>query len=500
MSLLMLLLSLCTLCIMNMEQVNFGTSLKNIPIPSKQDYLFELIHSVGVFVANLRWRVFFFLNPVEQSKIEKYGFKSTKPAPNVKELKQFEDSLYDLVNVKFKQSPSNTLQNTLKQNITDMINEERVYVPADKTHNFYKIAKDAYNNLVAKNVEKDYKKCSENIIKNINRDDKIIAESLELDDRVYAFCQRDAFVNIKDHKPNYRNNTKCRLLNSAKSDIGKISKQIISRVVKSVRAVKKFNQWKNSFEVIDWFNKLERKNRLSFIEFDIIEFYPSISEDVLKKSLEWAKTIVDISEEEINIILQTKIAPLFFNNQCWIKKGSKAFDVSMGSWDGAEVSDIVGLYLLSQLQDVGFDLGLYRDDGLGVTSLTPRLAEKEKQKVCKIFQENGFDIKVNVNVKNVNFLDINLDLSTFTYRPYMKDNETPIYVHSNSNHPQGVLQNIPKSVNLRLSKISSNKNVFDSAKGPYQEALNKSGYDFTLEYDPPVAVNENKKKKIEAGK
>ena len=138
-----------------MEQVNFGTSLKNIPIPSKQDYLFELIHSVGVFVANLRWRVFFFLNPVESSKTEKYGLKSTKPAPSVKELKQFEDALYDLVkNVKFKQSPSNTLQNTLKQNIGEIFNEEKVYVPADKTRNFYKIAKDAYKTLVAKNVER----------------------------------------------------------------------------------------------------------------------------------------------------------------------------------------------------------------------------------------------------------------------------------------------------------------------------------------------------------
>ena len=76
----------------------------------------------------------------------------------------------------------------------------------------------------------------------------------------------------------------------------------------------------------------------------------------------------------------------------------------------------------------------------------------------------------------------------------MKDNETPIYVHYHSNHPRGILQNIPKSVNLRLSKLSSDKNVFDSAKGPYQEALNKSGYNYPLEFDPPAAVDENKKK------
>ena len=109
----MLLLSVSTLCIIEMEQVNFNTSLKNIPIPSKQEYLSELIHSVGVFVANLRWRVFFFLNPVEGSKKENFTFKTTKPAPNVKELKNFEDSIYDLVkNVRFKPTPSNTLYRT----------------------------------------------------------------------------------------------------------------------------------------------------------------------------------------------------------------------------------------------------------------------------------------------------------------------------------------------------------------------------------------------------
>ena len=45
----------------------------------------------------------------------------------------------------------------------------------------------------------------------------------------------------------------------------------------------------------------------------------------------------------------------------------------MGSFDGAEVCELVGLYLLHLLQETttpvssGVDLGLYRDDLLGVT-------------------------------------------------------------------------------------------------------------------------------------
>ena len=189
-----------------------------------------------------------------------------------------------------------------------------------------------------------------------------------------------------------------------------VSVQNLSQINESIRNIKKYNQWKNSFAVIDWFKDLKDKKNLSFIEFDIVEFYPSISEGVLRSALNWASTITEVSEDEIEIILQTKTSLLFFDGECWVKKGNKPFDVSMGSWDGAEVADLIGLYLLSQLQDIDCDLGLYRDDGLGATSLSPRLAEKEKQKICKIFQRNGFRIKANVNAKNVNFLDINLDL------------------------------------------------------------------------------------------
>ena len=67
----------------------------------------------------------------------------------------------------------------------------------------------------------------------------------------------------------------------------------------------------------------------------------------------------------------------------------------------------------------------------------------------------------------------------------MKQNDCPVYVHQQSNHPKGILENIPKSVNRRLSKISANEEIFNTAAPPYQEALQKSGYTFKLKYEPP---------------
>ena len=166
---------------------------------------------------------------------------------------------------------------------------------------------------------------------------------------------------------------------------------------------------------------------------------------------------------------------------------------SIGSLDGAEVCELVGLFILSKLQNLNIKLGLYRDDALGVCDLRPRQAELLKKKLCRALEEYGLKITVEANVKSVNFLDVNLSLSTNTFKPYMKPNDTPLYVHKQSNHPKGILRNIPLSVNKRLSCISANENVFKECSQPYQEALARSGYDFELKFNPPTQ-NQSKKR------
>ena len=83
---------------------------------------------------------------------------------------------------------------------------------------------------------------------------------------------------------------------------------------------------------------------------------------------------------------------MFKDDAPWSKKGTTNFDVGQGSWDGAEVADLVGLYLLSQLTNLDLIIGLYRDDGLAACNMKPRQAELVKKKLCRIFQENGFNI------------------------------------------------------------------------------------------------------------
>ena len=137
-------------------------------------------------------------------------------------------------------------------------------------------------------------------------------------------------------------------------------------------------------------------------------------------------------------------------------------------------------------------MGLYRDDCLGETSASPRQTELIKKKICQIFSKHGLDTTAEANQKIVNFLDVTFDLENETFRPYMKPNNTPNYVHKLSNHPPNVTRNIPASVNRRLSCISSSELMFETAAPAYRDALAKSGYDFELKFDPNAAEQPKK--------
>ena len=52
---------------------------------------------------------------------------------------------------------------------------------------------------------------------------------------VAQYIQSDVFITVKDHKESVPGRIDCRLINPAKSNIGRISKQIISEAVLSIK-------------------------------------------------------------------------------------------------------------------------------------------------------------------------------------------------------------------------------------------------------------------------
>ena len=71
-------------------------------------------------------------------------------------------------------------------------------------------------------------------------------------------------------------------------------------------------------------------------------------EKLLGNSLTFVKTHTTISDQEINVFKHSRKALLFDHKDVWRKNGEN-HDVTMGSFDGAEICEIVGLYLLDKL-------------------------------------------------------------------------------------------------------------------------------------------------------
>jgi hypothetical protein len=163
--------------------------------------------------------------------------------------------------------------------------------------------------------------------------------------------KREAFISLKDHKENFENNQKCRLINPAKSESGKLSKFILDKINSNLRQKLDSNQWRSTQQVISWFGNINDKDRQSFISFYIVDFYPSISEKLLNEALAQASDLATITENVISVIKHARKSLLFGNGKLWTKKdGSNSlFDVTIGSFDGTEICELVGRFILNHL-------------------------------------------------------------------------------------------------------------------------------------------------------
>ena len=107
-------------------------------------------------------------------------------------------------------------------------------------------------------------------------------------------------------------------------------------------------------------------------------------------------------------------------------------------------------------------------------------------------------ITIQCNLKTVDFLDVTFDLDNNAYKPFRQENYKPIYINKHSNHPPSILKQLPKSIEKRISKTSSNKDIFDESIKPYKDALKESGFSEALNYIVPTInkKQKNRKRKI----
>ena len=150
------------------------------------------------------------------------------------------------------------------------------------------------------------------------------------------------------------------------------------------------------------------------------------------------------------------------------------FDITTGSYDGAEICELVGLYTLSILGKVyGIQkVGFYWDHGLACWH------------------------KISGPDQIVNFLDVTFDLCTGKYQAYKKPKDTPTYINVNSNPPPNITKALPESISKRINNISSDKAIFNNAAPFYNNVLsaseNKENLTYQKDLEPSNKVRQRK--------
>ena len=290
-------------------------------------------------------------------------------------MKEFCSETTHLIDgLKWRKNVSNQFQHNLRDTVNDLAGDDpdnpMMYAKADKSDKYYKVPPGSYNRLLKDHITEDYRKGTLDDVNNVLRKDKQLADDLDIADRVFVSTPRECFGTLKDGKPNFRENPKLRVLNPTKPELGKVSKQLLEKIVADVREKTGYLQWKNTLSCLQWFDKIENKQNYWFIQFDVVNLYSSISKQLLDETIAWVSTITDVSEKTKEILYHVRKTFLFYQNEPWVKKDDPEFDVPMGAFDSAEVCELVELYILHKLKDLPVVSALYHDDWVILSRLS----------------------------------------------------------------------------------------------------------------------------------
>ena len=108
-----------------MEEIKFDYSMKNIPLPNRENYLKKMIHEVQLFFQRFRWRFFWVNNDKPTKEKQTYGFKTEKSAPANNEMTHYENDIIHLIsNIEYR-DVTNEFQNKLLKDVKKIRNSKK---------------------------------------------------------------------------------------------------------------------------------------------------------------------------------------------------------------------------------------------------------------------------------------------------------------------------------------------------------------------------------------
>ena len=103
--------------------------------------------------------------------------------------------------------------------------------------------------------------------------------------------------------------------------------------------------WKKSIDSRNWFKNIKYKKTTTFIHFSIIDFHPSTTKKLSMNSINFTSNYTDITKRKLDNILASRKSVPINNDTTSVKTFTDNFDVTMGSFDSAQIADLVGIYI-----------------------------------------------------------------------------------------------------------------------------------------------------------
>ena len=241
---------------MGLEKFNVGYSTKVIGPYPRNLYIKDLIDRINDVIRRMRFKLIWYKRELEKQNKDKdiqqedphesfndnqrehndfYGFRTIRHPAKQIEMKPFEDEVLEMVtNIQYKMA-TNKLQRDVINIRSTLRTSDKIVVESDKTGNHYSMNCDQYDKKLLECITAKYRKEDKGLVHAINLEARELARRLGISDRVPQIGRQEAYITIKDHKDQFPGRVDCRLINPSKSEMGKVSKQILERIVKEVK-------------------------------------------------------------------------------------------------------------------------------------------------------------------------------------------------------------------------------------------------------------------------
>ena len=144
------------------------------------------------------------------------------------------DDMYQMIRKIEFTNVGSDFQKKLQSDVQSIQSSNKLFVFADKSTNLCELTGDHYEKFLHNNITQTCKKANAGEKLKINKESKKFAKSLNLNDKMECYSDQCALITLKDHKENSKSDTKCRLINPSKSEVGLVSKTYLNDIIVSV--------------------------------------------------------------------------------------------------------------------------------------------------------------------------------------------------------------------------------------------------------------------------